>query len=98
MGQLIGRSHKEWLIERLQDRGFAAEYLTSAAEDEYPQVYLAALRNVAEARGMAEVAARAGIPRESLYRALLPKGNPRWSTLSAIVRATGLKIEIGRAA
>lgn len=98
MGKPMGRSYKEDLLKRLQDPGFAAEYLTAAAEDEYPQVYLAALRNVAEARGMAEVAAKAGIPRESLYRALSPKGNPRWSTLAAILRATGLRIEMGRLA
>ena len=90
------KKHDDWLLEQLKDPGFAAEYLTAAAEDEFPQVYLAALRKVAEARGMAEVALRAGIPRESLYRALSPKGNPRWSTLAAIVRATGLKIEMGR--
>lgn len=94
---IAGKLYKAGLLDRLKDPGFAAEYLSAAAEDEFPQVYLAALRNVAEARGMAEVAARAGIPRESLYRALSPKGNPRWSTLAAIVRATGLKIEISRA-
>lgn len=84
MSKPIGRPHKEWLHERLQDPGFAADYLTAAADDPEPGVYLAALRNVAEARGMTAVAKAAGIPRESLYRALSAKGNPRWSTLSAI--------------
>ena len=57
-------------------------------------VFLQALRKVAEAQGMAAVAKRAGIPRESLYRVLSAKGNPRWSTLAPVVRATGLKIEV----
>ena len=88
--------HNEWLRERLKDPGFAAEYLTAAAEDEEPAVFLQALRKVAEAQGMSEVAKQAGIPRESLYRMLSLKGNPRWSTLAPVVRATGLKLEVTR--
>lgn len=91
------KKHEDWLKEQLLDPGFAAEYVTAAAEDPAPAVYLHALRMVAEARGMAQVAAAAGMPRESLYRALSGKGNPRWSTLSAILRATGLKIAVHRA-
>lgn len=85
------RPHAEWLHEQLQDPSFAAEYLSAAAEDE-PAVYLGALRNVAEAHGMAKVAKAAGIPRESLYRALSPRGNPRLSTLTAIMKAAGMKL------
>ena len=88
--------HNEWLREQLKDPGFAAEYLTAAAEDEEPAVFLQALRKVAEAQGMSEVAKQAGIPRESLYRMLSIKGNPRWSTLAPVVRATGLKLEVTR--
>ena len=88
----------EWLREQLKDPGFSAEYLTAAAEDEAPAVFLQALRKVAEAQGMAAVAKRAGIPRESLYRVLSAKGNPRWSTLAPVVRATGLKLEVIRPA
>ena len=68
--------HNEWLSKQLKDPGFSAEYLTAAAEDEEPAVFLQALRKVAEAQGMAAVAKRAGIPRESLYRVLSAKGNP----------------------
>ncbi len=88
--------HNEWLREQLKDPGFAAEYLTAAAEDEEPAVFLQALRKVAEAQGMSEIAKQAGIPRESLYRMLSVKGNPRWSTLAPVVRATGLKLEVTR--
>lgn len=58
--------HNDWLREQLRDPGFAAEYLTAAAEDEEPAVFLQALRKVAETQGMAKVAKRAGIPHESL--------------------------------
>lgn len=88
--------HNDWLKEQLQDPGFAAEYLTAAAEDPEPILFLSALRKVAEAQGMADVAKRAGIPRESLYRILSAKGNPRWSTLAPVVQATGLKITVVR--
>ncbi len=44
--------HGDWLKQQLRDPGFAAEYLTAAAEDTEPAVYLAALRKAAEARGI----------------------------------------------
>jgi probable addiction module antidote protein len=58
-------------------------------------VLLIALRQVAEARGgIANVAKAAGIERESLYRALSPRGNPRFSTLVAVTRAMGLTLTV----
>jgi hypothetical protein len=44
--------------------------------------------------GMAQVAEAAGIPRESLYRALGPRGNPRFSTLTAIMKAIGMRLTV----
>ena len=91
-------SHRERLIEELRDDPkLAVEYLNSAVEDNDPQTYLLALRSVAEALGMTKVAKAAGIPRESLYRALSPTGNPRLSTLHAVLRAAGLKLAVARA-
>ena len=90
-------SHRARLIDELRgDPELAAEYLNAAAEDGDARVYLAALRAVAEAKGMAKVAKAAGVPRESLYRALSPSGNPRFSTLHAILRAAGLKMPVGK--
>lgn len=90
-------SHRERLVEELRaDPELAAEYLNAAAEDDDPRVYLAALRTVAEAQGMAKVAKAAGIPRESLYRALSAGGNPRFSTLHAILKAAGLRMAVHR--
>jgi probable addiction module antidote protein len=90
-------SHNEAVIQELRDDpAFAAEYLKAALEDvEEPRVLLIALRQVAEARGgIAKVAKAAGIERESLYRALSPRGNPRLSTLVAVTRAIGLKLTL----
>ena len=70
-------SHDEPVAEMLKaDPDFANEYLAAALEvaelSGWQTALLAALRHIAEAQGMTAVAARAGIPRESLYRALSP--------------------------
>ncbi len=90
-------SHDEVMKRMLkEDDEFAVEYLKAALEDtEEPKVLLIALRRLAEARGgVARVAKAAGIERESLYRALSPRGNPRLSTLVAVTRAIGMKLTV----
>lgn len=90
-------SHDKVMVQRLRESpAFAAEYLKAAIEDtEEPQVLLVALRQMAEAQGgIARVAKAAGIKRESLYRALSPRGNPRLSTLFAVTKAMGLTLTV----
>ena len=90
-------SHDETTIRELRENPeFAAEYLRAALEDDdEPRVLLIALRRVAEARGgVAKVAKAAGVERESLYRALSARGNPRLSTLAAVAKAVGLKLTV----
>ncbi|MGO9126089.1 MAG: addiction module antidote protein [Terriglobales bacterium] len=90
-------SHDEAVVRELRDNPeFAAEYLRAALEDDdEPNVLLIALRRIAEARGgIAKVAKAAGIERESLYRALSARGNPRLSTLVAVTKAVGLKLTV----
>jgi probable addiction module antidote protein len=89
-------SYDEAMVRRLRkDPDFAAEYLKAALEDsEEPRVLLIALRHLALAQGIAKVAKAAGIERESLYRALSIRGNPRLSTLVAVTKAIGLKLTV----
>jgi probable addiction module antidote protein len=90
-------SHDEAIVRELRDNPeYAAEYLKAAIEEsDEPQVLLIALRHLAEAKGgIAKVAKAAGIERESLYRALSPKGNPRLSTLVAVTKAIGMKLTV----
>jgi len=96
MKRKISESHHEAVVRRLRkDSEFAAEYLRATLEDEdEPRVLLIALRQLAEAQGIAKVARAAGIQRESLYRALSPRGNPRLSTLVAVTKAIGLKLTV----
>lgn len=93
------RSHDDAVVDLLrQDPALAAQYVTAALEEaEQPggaQALLSALRQIAEAQGMAQVAERAGIPRESLYRALSSKGNPTLKTLIPTLRALGLHLHV----
>ena len=97
MKDKTSESHDEVMRRRLRaNPKFAAEYLKAALEDtEEPAVLLIALRRIAEARGgIAKVAKVAGIERESLYRALSARGNPRLSTLVAVTKAVGLKLTV----
>ena len=89
-------SHDEAMVRRLRkDSEFAVEYLKAALEDDdEPRVLLIALRHIAQAQGIAKVAKAAGIERESLYRALSPRGNPRLSTLVAVTKAIGLRLTV----
>jgi probable addiction module antidote protein len=101
MSQLVGAgSYHEWEVEELRrDREFAIAYLQTAMESlDNPEDRaggLIALRAVAEAYGgLGVVAAQAGISRESLYRALSPKGNPTLKTLVAVLKTLGLRLSV----
>ncbi|MHC1711046.1 MAG: addiction module antidote protein [Solidesulfovibrio sp.] len=87
-------SHDEVVIRQMKNNpGFAAEYLRVILEEnDSPEVLLRALRQVAEAQGMAVVAAEAGLKRESLYRVLSPKGNPTLKTIAAVAKSVGLRL------
>jgi probable addiction module antidote protein len=89
---VLTKSYRDSLLESLQDPAEAAAYLDAALEDEDSRVFLLALRDVAEARGISQVAAEADLNRESLYRMLSEEGNPRLSSLEAVLRAFGLRL------
>lgn len=72
-----------------------ATYLEVAMEDEDERVLLMALRNATDSiGGMTELSRRTGLSRETLYRTLSSKGNPKFSTLRAILRAFGLTLSV----
>ena len=75
----------------LNDEETIAAYLTAALEDPNPDVFLAAVRDVARARGMAQLAKDAGLGRESLYKALTPGAKPRFDTVLKVAKALGVK-------
>jgi probable addiction module antidote protein len=91
--------HEREVAELCADRDLAVEYLKAAMESlddpDNRAAGLLALRTVAEAYGgLGAVAAEAGISRESLYRALSPKGNPTLKTLLAVLKTVGMRLSV----
>ncbi|MDO9067233.1 MAG: putative addiction module antidote protein [Deltaproteobacteria bacterium] len=78
----------------LDNETVIAEYLTAALEDPNPEVLLAALSNVAKARGMSQLAKDTGLGRESLYKALAPGAKPRYDTILKLFHALGVKVHV----
>ncbi len=71
-----------------------AEYLAAALENPDQDAFLIAVRDVAKARGIANVAARAGLGRESLYKTLKPGAKPRFDTVRRLLAALGVKLDV----
>src|SRR5450759_5083891 len=75
----------------LDNEEVIAEYLTAALDDPNPEVFLAAVADIARARGMTQLAKDTGLGRESLYKALAPGAKPRYAPILKVVRALGVK-------
>ena len=100
----MARSKKfnDLLIESLKDKDEAIAYLNAILEDckdgdeESQKLLLLALKNIAEAQGgVARLAKKTGLGRESLYKTLSSKGNPRLTTLTLLISALGLNLMVG---
>ena len=70
----------------------AADFVDAALETGEPEVLIRALGEVARARGMAHVAKRSGLGRESLSKALQPSSHPRFETIMRVARALGIRL------
>lgn len=80
----------------LKDPELAAMYLEESLQDGNMEEFKQALKHVAEARlgSMAALSRTTRLNRESLYRALSEKGNPRLDTLTKVLSAVGLRIGV----
>jgi probable addiction module antidote protein len=78
----------------LTDDAAIAEYLSAMLETNDLQLLLAALGDIARARGMTQVAKDAGLGRESLYKALAPGAKPQFETVAKVARALGLRLAV----
>jgi probable addiction module antidote protein len=95
------KKYQDFLLEQLQDHDFAVAYLNEAlneslkGDEESQQLFLIALRNVAEAQGgVGALAKKAHVGRESLYKTLSGTGNPKWHTLVSLCVAMSLTLRI----
>jgi len=89
---------KTWdASEHLDSEEMIFAYMNAAMEDGDPALFTAALGDIARARGMTEIAKRAGVSRESLYRALSRDGNPEFATIVKVMNAMGLRMSVASA-
>lgn len=88
-------SHEEATIESFRnDPAYAAEYLNSVLEDGSQEELMLALRRLAAAFGMKDVAEQAKLNPKTLYRTLSPAGNPELKSFQAILAAMGMRLAV----
>lgn len=97
--QKMTGNYEEWLINSLRNKKEAAVYLQVALEeyqrDNDTESLLLALRHVAEAQGGISLLARkTHLNRESLYKTLSSKGNPKLQTLGMLLNGLGFQLSI----
>lgn len=71
-----------------------AIFLDEAIKMDDPNTLIHALSTAAKAQGMSEIARRAGVGRESLYKSLSDNANPGIGTVMKILHAMGVKISL----
>jgi probable addiction module antidote protein len=82
------------VAEHLETEMDMAAYLDAVLEDGDAALVVAALGDIARAKGMSQIARDAGLGRESLYKALSTTGNPEFGTILKVVRALGLQFHV----
>lgn len=81
----------------LTDEASISEYLNACLELGDPAALLNAIGDVARAKGMTELARKAGLGRESLYKALTPGAHPRYDTVFKVTQALGVTLRFSAA-
>ena len=87
-------NYDDHMGEALKDPAEAAAYIEAVMELDDPSALLVALRHVAKAHGMAEVARRADVGDKTLFKALSADGNPTLSTVHKVLHAVGLRLSV----
>ena len=88
------KSYEQTELLGLTDPVEAAAYVEAGLELDDPAALLVALRQVAKAHGMAEVARRADVGEKTLFRALSAEGNPTLTTVQKVLHAVGLRLSV----
>jgi len=90
------KSHEAATIESFRkDPRLATEYLNEVLQEGDQEELLLALRRVSESfGGIPALAARAKLNATSLYRTLSHRGNPELRSLTALLRAMGMRLAV----
>jgi len=88
------RHHDDSMAELFRDDpAFAVDYLNCIIEEGEQADLLVALRQMAKAfGGVTKIAEEAKLNPTQLYRTLSPEGNPELRSLSAILKAMGMRL------
>ena len=90
-----GNYIEDYLIPKLKNSQYAADYLNDTLENGDIHTFLLALQNVVKAQGgIATIAEKAHMSRSSLYKTLSEKGNPYLKGTKDILSAMGLRLMI----
>ena len=92
MPRLTPKTTRFDAADYLDSEELQVAYIAAALESGDADFVRDALGIVARARGMGGIARKAGLNRESLYKALGETGNPEFGTVMRIVRALGLTL------
>ena len=87
-------SFDDYMAESMKDPSEAAAYIEAVMQLDDPAALLVALRHVARAHGMAEVARRADVGDKTLFKALSAEGNPTLVTVHKVLHAVGLRLSV----
>lgn len=99
------QNYDELLISDLKDPKEAIGYLNAILEDckdgseESQKILLNALKKVAIAQGgISDLSKKTKLSRESLYKTLSRKGNPKLTTFNTLLNAMGFELKVGLSA
>ena len=101
IGTSTGSNHEEEKIlssgadRELARPSLTEEYLDAALKEDDPALFLVALRNVAETQGgVAQLADKTNLNRDSPYKMRSERGNPELKSLDALLHALGFRLAV----
>ena len=81
-------------VEYLKTEKDMTDYLNAVLEDGDPALFVAAIGDIAKAKGMMEISKKSGVTREALYRALKLGSQPRFETVAKVINALGMRLTV----
>lgn len=96
MKYAASRSHDEATVQEFKDSPQeAAAYLSAVLEDGDQEEVMLALRRITAAfGGVSKLAAQTELNAKTLYRTLSARGNPEMKSLTAILKAMGMRLAV----
>jgi probable addiction module antidote protein len=82
------------VAELLDSEEAIAEYLNAALEDDDPAFLITAIGDIARAQGIAKIAEKTGLGRESLYKSFREDASPKFDTVQRVMTAMGFKLTV----